>query len=331
MSSPKSIKDNGSEDLSIRARRFGLSLDEQHLLDRACEASPTLRVSHQVGRDFDRVSVVRAGDEELIARVADRVLKSSRRGIVRGRLAWGVGVAVVLISSGAAAWWTGIARPRPPAFAPGGEPSAEVRPSARRPATSRIREAPAEGAIEPFQHPTDRAEGTEPPRPVMAFDDGTSTISAQRDPHLNEHRSSSSVVRTSPTPKAAPDGEGARELFRKASAARHIGDFAAAAALYGKLQASFPTSDEARLSHVSLGKLLLASGNAIQAERQFSLYLSVGGRELAEEALVGRAESLQRLGRAIEERQSWQRLLQESPASVYAARARQRLEELEPR
>ena len=68
-------------------------------------------------------------------------------------------------------------------------------------------------------------------------------------------------------------------------------------ALYTKLQTKFPGSDEARLSHVSLGKLLLSSGKAADAERQFALYVAAGSRELVEEALVGRAESLQRLGR----------------------------------
>jgi hypothetical protein len=83
------------------------------------------------------------------------------------------------------------------------------------------------------------------------------------------------------------------------------------------------------LSHVSLGRLLLDSGRASDAERQFSAYLAGSDRELAEEAWGGRAESLARLGRIGDERRTWLRLLQEFPASVYAARAKQRVDELD--
>ena len=331
MSAPKSIKGGGADDLSIRARRFGLSLDERRLLDRACEASPSLRVSHEVGRDFDRIAVVRAGDEELIARVADRVLAASRRGSGRGRWAWGFGVAVVLLSSGALARWAAVVRLRQPVVAGDGPRSAEPRPGAPRgPAASKAREAPADEAL------LDSTPATPSLRDPALCDPPPSKLVVRSDSPDTKAPSYAKNGRGVPASHAAgasdaiasPDGETAPEWFRKANAARRAGDLAGAVALYDKLQAKFPNSDEARLSHVSLGKLLLSSGRAVAAERQFSLYLAVGGRELAEEALVGRAESLQRLGRAVEERQTWQRLLRDSPASVYAARAKQRIDDL---
>jgi TolA-binding protein len=80
---------------------------------------------------------------------------------------------------------------------------------------------------------------------------------------------------------------------------------------------------------VSLGNLLLDMGRAREAEQQFASYL--GGRPaLAQEALIGRAQSLAALGQTDEERRVWTELLHDYPGSVYAARAKQRLAQLAP-
>jgi TolA-binding protein len=123
----------------------------------------------------------------------------------------------------------------------------------------------------------------------------------------------------------------AANLFRRANAARRASDLAGARSLYTELEAKYPSSDEAKLARVSLGKLLLSSGGALEAERQFSQYLAQGSSELTEEALVGRAESLKQLGRAADERQDWRRLVRDFPSSVYTERAKRRLEELDSR
>jgi TolA-binding protein len=120
----------------------------------------------------------------------------------------------------------------------------------------------------------------------------------------------------------------AATLFRDARAARRQGELATARSLYAELQASFPESAEARVSRVALGKLLLMAGDGAAAERQFRLYLAGSGGDLIEEALLGRAEALGRLGRSGEERRVWQELGARYPSSVYAERARKRLDEL---
>ena len=123
--------------------------------------------------------------------------------------------------------------------------------------------------------------------------------------------------------------DSAESLFREANAARRAGDKAGARALYLRLERDFPASDEAHLAHVSLGNLLLSMGRPSEAEQQFASYL--GGRAaLAQEALVGRAQSLAALGRSDDERRVWQGLLHDYPSSVYAGRAKQRLAELTP-
>jgi TolA-binding protein len=127
----------------------------------------------------------------------------------------------------------------------------------------------------------------------------------------------------------ASAAEHAAELFHEANAARRDGDLRRARRLYGQLTAVHPGSDEAGLARVSLGSLLLAAGDARGAEREFRAYLAAGGGQLREEALVGQAQSLGKLGRAGEERAAWRRLLDANPGSVYAAQARQRLDVLE--
>ncbi len=122
--------------------------------------------------------------------------------------------------------------------------------------------------------------------------------------------------------------ESASLLFAKANKARRSGDTAAATELYRRLQGSFPGSAESRLSHVSLGRLLLDTGSAAAALQQFDRYLSAAGGELRLEALYGRASALSALSRPSEEQRAWQQLLKEFPGSVYAERARKRLGQL---
>ena len=107
---------------------------------------------------------------------------------------------------------------------------------------------------------------------------------------------------------------------------RRVGE---AIGLYRALQAGFPSSPEARLSHLSLGDLLLAGGDDRAAIVELDAYLGGPGAPLAEEALVKKARALERLERPTQEQETWRELLARFPSSGYAWRARQRLARLE--
>ncbi len=121
-----------------------------------------------------------------------------------------------------------------------------------------------------------------------------------------------------------PVEQTAASLLQSANAARSRGQIDQAVSLLRELQQRFPSSPEATLSHVSLGKLLMLRGLAEAALREFSTYLTTGG-PLDEEALVGRAQALGAMGRLGEERGTWEALAARFPNSVYAPRARERL------
>jgi TolA-binding protein len=313
------------EDLSARVRRGHASADEERELSRALESSATLRVAHRVGLDLDRSTAVRPGDEELVMTAADAALErlygaaaapgaAPHRVVVRAgsrnsprKIAAALVAAATISASGmAAAWWTGIAKvpwrnePAPAA--------AETPPAAPHEVHSARAKAP------PAEVPPPAAEAAPEPGPAEERARAPET----RAPEHALRRGNRAV------------GEGtAAELFRNANAARRAGDFGDARRLYTRLIAKYPGTDEARLSQLSLGKLLLASGEAAEAEREFRRYLSNGRQPLAEEALVSQAESLHAMNRGVDERKTWLRLLADHPNSVYAARARARLAALE--
>jgi TolA-binding protein len=122
----------------------------------------------------------------------------------------------------------------------------------------------------------------------------------------------------------------ASELFANANEARREQKTVEAVRLYRELQRAHPASPEASVARVALGRLLLdRSGDARGALQQFDRYLADGAPlSLAEEAMVGRALALGRLGRARAERAAWQALLTAFPGSANAERARTRIEAL---
>lgn len=131
-------------------------------------------------------------------------------------------------------------------------------------------------------------------------------------------------------PRSTPEPESASELFRRANQARRDGKTSEAVRLYRALQERFAGSSEELVSRVTLGRLLLdRSGDSRGALVQFNSYLaSPAGSALREEAMVGRALSLGRLGRTAEERAAWQALLDTFPKSTQRKRAQARLVEL---
>jgi tetratricopeptide (TPR) repeat protein len=116
----------------------------------------------------------------------------------------------------------------------------------------------------------------------------------------------------------------AAALFAQALALRGEGKVDAAIAAHLRLQRLYPAARETRLSFALAGRLLLERGSPEQALAQFNQYLARPG-DVAEEALVGRATALGRLGRSAAEAAAWREVLERHPESVYAAHAKKRL------
>jgi TolA-binding protein len=137
---------------------------------------------------------------------------------------------------------------------------------------------------------------------------------------------SAPVAPAQPASAAASQPAAAEVLFARLAAARRSGDLSAARAAYGALAAGFPGSREERTARVVVAGLALAGQQPHGALALYESYLeSEGAGALAEEARLGRALALDRLGRSAEEAQAWQELLARHPRSVHAARARARL------
>src|SRR6187549_345587 len=109
------------EDLSALSRRGMLSEVGELELVRTLAGDPTVEAAHTVGLDFDRSTAVRAGDEALVARVADRALARvaasglSPRGSSRKRprqLAALLAAALISVTGAAAGVWFGVAPAR---------------------------------------------------------------------------------------------------------------------------------------------------------------------------------------------------------------------------
>ncbi|MES1172412.1 MAG: hypothetical protein ABUL77_04170 [Bacteroidota bacterium] len=227
-----------------------------------------------------------------VRRTLQRIAVSAevpRRSRVRRLLP--IGAATLLLSGTAlaASWWTSR---RGPGVTLGVSSGATARPA-----------------------PLERPHGPSAPHPLAAAV-GSAGVVPARDP--------------APRPiegRARPALPSAGDLFARARTLRLEGNTEGALALYRRLQQSHPDSRESLLSYLVVGRLWLERDRPELAARQFSLFLRVGG-DGTEEALVGRATALGRLGRSAEEAADWAALLAGHPNAVYKNRAHQRLAEL---
>jgi tetratricopeptide (TPR) repeat protein len=119
----------------------------------------------------------------------------------------------------------------------------------------------------------------------------------------------------------------AASLFEHASALRDRNRVDEAIAVYRKLQQRFPETRESRISYAVAGRMLLDRGRPAQALAQFDRHLAHGG-EASQEALAGRATALGQMGRLAAEGETWQRLLDSYPGTVYASQAKERLSQM---
>jgi hypothetical protein len=158
--------------------------------------------------------------------------------------------------------------------------------------------------------------------PADALDEGLAAA-------VEESRAPAPPVRAARPRQAAPT-ETPAELFARANAARRDGRTREAARLYRELQRAHPGTSEELVSRVTLGRWMLDRLNdPAGALVRFDSYLANPVHTaLREEALIGRALALGRLGREREERSAWTAFLAAFPGSVYAERARGRLEAL---
>ncbi len=170
----------------------------------------------------------------------------------------------------------------------------------------------------------------QPPRssPARAEAPSVASPTLRSTPARTEAPSVASPAIDPPPPAIVPDVGGPQALFADANRARARGERTEAVRGYRELQARYPGSAEARLSHATLGRLLLDTGDASAALRELDAYLGGGQGALREDALAARATALSRLGRHAEEATAWSRLIEAYPGSIHAPRARARLAEL---
>jgi hypothetical protein len=293
-------------DLVTRARRYRLSPTEQARLQEHLLACASCRHQQQVGAAFDAVGALKPGDEVLIANLASKSVGRLTGGTPAFRprlrsLSMAAAVAGVLVSAMAGAAVLLHARSSPPADVVVQQPAPPDPPRAPQ--------------VRPkFAAPLLAAEAL-PPAPTSV----PSPIPKVR----------STRVAAPPPPVEVAVQTSSSSLFADANRERRQANADAAIALYEQLEQQYPDSEEARVAHVSLGRLLLERGAWSRALSQLDLYVSEAPYGLlAPEALFGRAQALRGLGQRDEEREAWARLLTRSPDSVYAGQARRRIEEL---
>lgn len=311
---------NHPEALLDRALRGTLSTDDRPVLREHVRECPECALALHAARDFAAEAAPRAGDEDKLARlVAGAMERLEGEASVAQLPHQGTGPRVGLVSaptpivpfargpSRPSRRWAVLAVLAATFVVVGAVAAVTVPTLLRAPAA-----APSTPMPPPSEVPSAREEPAAPPATTPA------PSSAPAPP------SEPPVVPTA----SAPRPESAAALFTRANEARRRGDAGECVRLYRQLQRTYPGSSEAHQSHLGLGRLLLdRQGDAAGALREFDLYLA-GGGGLREEALVGRALALGRLGRRAEERAAWQAILDGNPRSIHAPRAKERIEQL---
>jgi TolA-binding protein len=320
------------DDLLDREARGDLSSAERALLDEHLAACSVCRFERDVRADF------RGDFEELVCLDAPPfpALKEARG---RKRLGSRVRVvalvaAALLFAGAAAAEWTSLMGRRSLSSvveASSGSGVVAPPPSTdRKPASAARVAAPVPSDVDPAA-PLDNT-----PEPALepSSSGAPGTPVAPEPPHkvTASPLPATAAAVVSPAPMACADRtstisppSSAAALFSEAGDARERGSYDEAIRLYGDLSRRFPQSAEALNAHAILARLLLDRGDATGALAHFDAYLASGRGSLREEALVGRALALERLGRTRDEAAAWDALLDAYPQSVHAARARARM------
>lgn len=333
------------EELLDAARRGELDASELRRLEAHVAHCTACAMERAAMADFDREMAPRDGDDAVTARLVAGVLARAGAGAAEPELEHppsrpssatsgatsprrrpvvviaAAALVVGLFGGAAAALWA-------------------VAPLWDEPATAPPEEAEPVQPAAGTRHVPARSESDGPPEDE-AMEDPESGASTG-DPAVDVPAVTAPVAESSaperPARVTSDDGDhgddgaaerpSAEELLARANEARRRGELRGAARLYRLLQRSHPSSREASVSRVTLGRLLLDGlGEAGAALPEFDRYLQAHpSGVLAEEARVGRALALGRLGREAEERAAWRELLAHHPDSLHADRARSRLE-----
>jgi hypothetical protein len=272
-------------------------------------------------------AAARSSASRASARGADRGGSArglSSLGTPRGMIV-GLTVGALLGVSGTYLAFTVLTRPKPPLPLVVSGPNATAREPSPTDGTG-VSDAPSARDAVPSRASEDGAEATEPD---FEIDQDPAFAVPRATPARGDRRlDKPPPVRETAAPEPAVPPRSAADIFAEANELRRRGEVTRALALYDELERVHPGSREAETARVSAGRLLLdRSGDHAAALARFEAYLTKSPRgELAEEARVGRALALQKLGRPSEERRAWQELLEAHPNSVHAARARARLD-----
>lgn len=315
-----------AENLSILERRGQLDESSRRRLELCLASSETLRAMHELGHKFDEVPDSLPQDRAILQRMAAIAVArfEGKPGHVwfgtalRRKVAWLCAASLLLgaLGAGASLW---------PRFSPfigiGAHHSTQLK-------TQRGAASPTHS--EQLHHEPIRAPGDLSNAPLIS-PDSRSDNSANRDMPLSapaESAGRANNSRFASSSSEAREMSGPADVFSAANAARHAGDLVRAIGLYRELETKYPQSDEARLTHMLLGRLELSRGNAGPALLECERYLeSAPNGALAQEALQGKARALHLLGIKDEERKVWSELLRRFPQSAYADTAREHLSE----
>jgi tetratricopeptide (TPR) repeat protein len=282
--------DEHPEELIDRARRGGLAPEEQATLERHLAGCAVCAGQLSLAQQFEQELAPQARDELLYQRAVDGALRRVQRSPAAGR------------RRALPRWSRWAAAAALLAFGVTGAAAVIKRRMAARPPV----QPPVPAVEPPAAHPPAEAPVAPEPAPAKA----------------------------APPAHAAPHPVvTAGALFEQAEKLRREGHADAAIATYRRLQARFPATSEGRLSFALAGQLLLARGRPGDALAQFDRHLSVDGQGeegegVREEALAGKATALEQLHRTPQAIAAWKSLLARYPRSVYAGRARERLEQL---
>jgi TolA-binding protein len=306
------------DDLLAQARAGTLGAAERAKLSLHLQRCASCRATWQLGQDFDAVLAARAGDDQIAARIAARLTAKPRR----RWFPYAAAAAALLTGSVAAAAvvpgvWQALAT------AVGAVPTEHENGAKPLPAGAQrgiIAERAPSASTASADVTAQPSAAVAEPKPEAPKASGGPAAERGNDAPAVDERSAQERSAEGSAPEHS-----AAELFAQGNVDRRNGKETEARAAYRKLQQHFPASVEAKVSLVSLGRLERAS-NPAAALRLFDAYLAQSAHTtLAEEALFGRASSLQALGRAEQEQATWRELLRRFPSSVYAERAQARL------